>query len=38
MLSRVLAETAIIDTIATARIIAAIAPNSGITQVPIISI
>jgi len=38
MLSLDFAETAIIEIIATARIIAAIVPNSGITWVPIISI
>ena len=38
MLSLDFADTAIIETIATARIIAAIVPNSGITHVPIISI
>ena len=38
MLSLVLADTAIIDMIAIARISAAIVPNSGITNEPIISI
>ena len=38
MLSLDLAETAIIEIIATARIMAAIVPNSGTTKVPIISI
>ena len=38
MLSLDFADTAIIEIIATAKIIAAIAPNSGITKVPIISI
>ena len=35
MLSLDFADTAIIEIIATARIIAAIVPNSGITKVPI---
>ena len=38
MLSLDFAEIAIIDMIATARIMAAIVPNSGTTKVPIISI
>ena len=38
MLSLDFAETAIIETIATAKTIMAIVPNSGITCVPIISI
>ena len=38
MLSLDFAEIAIIEIIATARIMAAIVPNSGITKVPIISI
>ena len=38
MLSLDLAEIAIIEIIATARIMAAIVPNSGTTNVPIISI
>ena len=38
MLSLDLADTAIIEIIATARIMAAIVPNSGTTNVPIISI
>ena len=38
MLSLDFADTAIIEIIATARIMAAIVPNSGITWVPIISI
>ena len=38
MLSLDFADTAIIDIIATARIITAIVPNSGTTTVPIISI
>ena len=38
MLSLVFAERTIIEVIATARIIAAIVPNYGITNVPIISI
>ena len=38
MLSLDLAEIAIIEIIATARIMAAIVPNSGIYKVPIISI
>ena len=38
MLSLDFAEIAIIEIIATARIMAAIVPNSGTTNVPIISI
>ena len=38
MLSLDFADTAIIEIIATARIMAAIVPNSGTTKVPIISI
>ena len=38
MLSLDFAEIATIEIIATARIMAAIVPNSGITKVPIISI
>ena len=38
MLSLDFAETAIIVIIATARIMAAIVPNSGTTKVPVISI
>ena len=38
ILSLDFAEIAIIEIIATARIMAAIVPNSGITNVPIISI
>ncbi len=38
MLSLDFADTAIIETIATAKIIIAIVPNSGTTNVPIISI
>ena len=38
MLSLDFADTAIIEIIATARIMAAIVPNSGTTNVPIISI
>ena len=38
MLSLDFADTAIIETIATARTIMAIVPNSGTTWVPIISI
>ncbi len=38
MLSLDFADIAIIEIIATARIMAAIVPNSGITKVPIISI